>query len=52
MVLRILQTVGRTLWIGDQPLSRPLPTQNNTNTEETRTDIRASSEIRTHNLSV
>jgi hypothetical protein len=29
----ILYTVGRTSWTGDQPLARPLPTQNNTNTE-------------------
>jgi hypothetical protein len=28
-----LYTVGRTLWTGDQPVARPLPTQNNTNTE-------------------
>jgi hypothetical protein len=34
------------------PVARPLPTQNNTNIEETRTDIHASSGIRTHGLSV
>jgi hypothetical protein len=28
-----LYTVGRTPWTGDQPVARPLPTQNNTNTE-------------------
>jgi hypothetical protein len=28
----ILYTVGRTLWTGDQPVVRPLPTHNNTNT--------------------
>jgi hypothetical protein len=28
--------------MGDQPVARPLPTQENTNTEETRTDIYAS----------
>jgi hypothetical protein len=25
--------VGRTPWTGDQPVERPLPTQDNTNTE-------------------
>jgi hypothetical protein len=30
------------------PVARPLPTQDNTNTEETRTDIHASSGIRTY----
>jgi hypothetical protein len=30
------------------PIARPLPTQDNTNTEEMRTDIHASSRIRTH----
>jgi hypothetical protein len=29
----ILYTVGRTPWTSDQPIARPLPTQNNTNTE-------------------
>jgi hypothetical protein len=33
--------VGRTPWTGDQPVARPLPTQNNTNTELTQIDIRA-----------
>jgi hypothetical protein len=27
------KTVGRTPWTGDQPVARPLPTQDNTNTE-------------------
>jgi hypothetical protein len=27
------KTDGRTLWTGDQPVARPLPTQDNTNTE-------------------
>jgi hypothetical protein len=27
------QTVGSTLWMGDQPVAKPLPTQNSTNTE-------------------
>jgi hypothetical protein len=27
----ILQTVGRTPWTGDQPVARPLPTQDKTN---------------------
>jgi hypothetical protein len=26
-------TVGRTSWTGDQPVARPLPTQDNTNTD-------------------
>jgi hypothetical protein len=34
------------------PVARPLPTQDNTNTEDTRTDIYASSGIRTHDSSV
>jgi hypothetical protein len=29
----ILYTVGRTHWMGDKPITRPLPTQNNTHTE-------------------
>jgi hypothetical protein len=29
----ILYTVGRTPWTEDQPLARPLPTQENTNIE-------------------
>jgi hypothetical protein len=46
----ILNTVGRALWTGDQPDARPLPThtQDNTDTEETYTDIHASNEIRTY----
>jgi hypothetical protein len=32
----ILQTVDWTPWTGDQPISRPLPTQINTNVEEKR----------------
>jgi hypothetical protein len=34
------------------PVARPLPTQDNTDTEETRTDIHASSGIRSHEPSV
>jgi hypothetical protein len=30
----ILQTVGRTPWTGDELVTRPLPTQDNTNTEQ------------------
>jgi hypothetical protein len=41
----ILYTVGRTPWKGYQPVARPLPTHENTNTEETHTDIHASSAI-------
>jgi hypothetical protein len=29
----VLQTVCRAPWTGDQPVARPLPTQDNTNTE-------------------
>jgi hypothetical protein len=43
----ILYTVGRTLWIGDQSVARPLPTH-----RTTHTDIHASSEIRTHDASI
>jgi hypothetical protein len=28
-----LWTIGRTPWMSDQPVARPLPTQDNTNTE-------------------
>jgi hypothetical protein len=41
--------IGRTPWMGDQAVKRPLP---NTNTEWTQTYIHALSEIRTHNLRV
>jgi hypothetical protein len=34
------------------PVARPLPTQEDTNTEETRTDVYASSGIQTHDPSV
>jgi hypothetical protein len=37
---------------GISPVARPLPTQDNINTEESRTDIHASSEVRTHDPSV
>jgi hypothetical protein len=30
-----LQRVGRTPWTGDRPVARPLPSQDNTNTEKT-----------------
>jgi hypothetical protein len=33
----ILYTVGRTPWTGDQPVARPLPTQNKTQTQNKRT---------------
>jgi hypothetical protein len=29
----ILYTVGRTLWMGDQPVARPLPTHRATQTQ-------------------
>jgi hypothetical protein len=47
--LWILWTVGRTPWTGDQRDARPLP-NTNTNTEQTKTDIQASSGIPTHDL--
>jgi hypothetical protein len=33
----ILYTVGRTLWAGDQPVTRPLPTHRTTQTQNKRT---------------
>jgi hypothetical protein len=42
-------TVGRTPWTDDQPCRKAATyTQDNTNAEETREDIHASSRIRTH----
>jgi hypothetical protein len=37
--LRILKTVGKTAWTGNQPDTRPLPTWDNTNKEQVETDI-------------
>jgi hypothetical protein len=37
--------------MGDQPIARSLPTQDNTNTEKMQTDIHALSGIRTHDPS-
>jgi hypothetical protein len=37
---------------GDDPVTRPLPIQDNTNTEQMLTDIHASSGIRAHDPSV
>jgi hypothetical protein len=50
--LQVLQTVGRTPWTGDQPISMPLLIQDNTSREKTQTYIHASSGIRTHDPSV
>jgi hypothetical protein len=33
----ILYTVGRTPWMGDQPIARPLPIQRRTQTQNKRT---------------
>jgi hypothetical protein len=33
----IMYTVGRTLWTGDQPVARPLPTHRTTQTQNKRT---------------
>jgi hypothetical protein len=46
------KTVGRTPWTGDQPVARPLPTQDSTNTEQRKTVIHALSGIRTYDPSV
>jgi hypothetical protein len=43
----ILYTVCRTPWTGDQPVARPLPTHRTTQIQNKRTDIHASSGIRT-----
>jgi hypothetical protein len=48
----ILHTVGRTPWTSDQPVARPLPTQDSTNTEWTQTNIHALNGIRTQDPSV
>jgi hypothetical protein len=47
-----LYTVGRTPWTGDQTVSRTLPTQRTTQTQNKYTNIHASSGIRTHDPSV
>jgi hypothetical protein len=41
-------TIGRTPWTGDQPVTRPLPTQ----TQYKHTDIHTLCRIRTHDPSV
>jgi hypothetical protein len=45
----LIYTVGRTPWMGDQPVSRPLPTHRR---NAHNTDIHALSGIRTHDPSV
>jgi hypothetical protein len=45
------QLVGLLGWVTN-PVTRPLPTQDNTHTEETLTDIHALSGIRTHDPGV
>jgi hypothetical protein len=46
-------TDGRTPWTGDQPVARPIPANNNTNTINAQnTDIHVLSGIRTHDPSV
>jgi hypothetical protein len=47
----ILYTVGRTPWMGDQAVARPLPAHRTTQIQN-NTDIRALSGIRTHDPSV
>jgi hypothetical protein len=39
------KTVGRTPWMADQPVAKPLPTQ-------TQTDVHAMSRVRTHDPSI
>jgi hypothetical protein len=48
IIRQLVGLLGRAI----SPVTRPLPTQDNTNTEEKRTDIHASSGIRTHDPSV
>jgi hypothetical protein len=50
--LCILYTVGKIPWTSDSAVARPLPKQDNTNTEETYTDIHTSNWIRTYDRSV
>jgi hypothetical protein len=45
---QLVGLLGRVI----SPVARPLPTQDNTNIEEARIDIHASSAIRTHDPSV
>jgi hypothetical protein len=47
-----LKTSSKTSWTGYQPVARPLPTQDNKNTEETRIYIYAPSGIRTHDPNI
>jgi hypothetical protein len=47
-----LYTVGRTPWTEDQPVARSLPAHRTAQTPNKRTDIHASSGIRTHDPSV
>jgi hypothetical protein len=51
-VSSILETVGRTSWNGAEAVSRPLPIHRKTQNNRSQTDMHASSEIRTHDLSV
>jgi hypothetical protein len=44
--------IGRTSVSGDQPVTRPLPTKDNKNTEQPQSDIHNLSWIRTHDSSV
>jgi hypothetical protein len=48
----ILQRLGRTPWTGDQPIAMPLPTPDNTHSEEKRTGVHASSGTGTQDPSV
>jgi len=45
-------TFGRTLWMGNQPDTRHLPTQDSTTQKNADTPIHASSGIQTHDPSV
>jgi hypothetical protein len=48
----ILYTICRTPWTGDQSVAMLLPTHRTTQTQNKRTDIHASSGIRSHDPSV
>jgi len=50
--LWIFWTVDRTPWMGDQPVSRPLPTHRTAQHRKMWTHIYVSSRIWTHNPSV
>jgi hypothetical protein len=48
----ILCIIDVTPWMGDQPITRPLPIHGTTQTQKEHTEVNASSGIRTHGLIV